>query len=133
MVDRVRSPRGWLIDIGWFVLAVAGGLLALESFRDGLVHPYSERELAFDHALGAICCLALWLRRRWPVGVAVAMLVPALLSFSSAIAILVALFSVGVFRRAAVAVPITGAHLVAATGFSYLHPTRDSVWEWALF
>jgi signal transduction histidine kinase len=133
MVGRARSMRDWLVDTGWFVLALGGGFLALEAFRGNLVEPFSDRELTIDYALGAACCLALWLRRRWPVGVAVAMLVPAVLSFSSAIAILVAIFTVGVYRRAGIAVALTLAQLVAATGFSYLHPTRDSLWEWALF
>lgn len=133
MVDRVRSIRDWLVDAGWFVAALVGGFLALESFRGNLVEPFSDRELAIDYAIGAASCLALWLRRRWPVGIAVAMLVPAVVSFSSAIAILVAIFSVGVWCRASIAVAVTLAHLVAATGFSYLHPTRDSLWEWAVF
>jgi len=133
MVDRVRSMRDWLVDGGWFVAALVGGFLALEAFRRDLVEPFSDRELTIDYALGAVCCMILWLRRRWPVGVAVAMLVPAVLSFSAAIAILVAIFTVGVYCRAGIAIALTLAQLVAATGFAYLHPTRDSLWEWALF
>ena len=133
MVDRVRSMRDLLVDPGWFVAALVGGFLALEAFQRDLVEPFSDRELTIDYALGAACCLILWLRRRWPVGVAMAMLVPAVLSFSAAIAILVAIFTVGVYRRAGIAIALTLAHLVAATGFAYLHPTRDSLWEWALF
>jgi signal transduction histidine kinase len=133
MVDRVRSMRDWLVDAGWFAVALVGGFLALEVFRGNLVEPFSNRELTIDYALGVTSCLALWLRRRWPVGIAVAMLVPAAFSFSSAIAILVAIFTVGVHRRAGIAIALTLAHLVVATGFSYLHPTRDSLSEWAVF
>ncbi|MDQ5840052.1 MAG: histidine kinase [Chloroflexota bacterium] len=132
MLDRVRSVRDWLVDAGWFALALVGGLVALEAFRGNLIEPFTDREVTTDYALGAACCLALWFRRRWPLGVAVAMLVPAVLSFSGAIAILVAIFTVGVYRRAGIAIAVTLAHLVAATGFSYLHPTRDALWEWAL-
>ncbi|MGH8828595.1 MAG: sensor histidine kinase [Jiangellaceae bacterium] len=131
MIGRVRSTRDWLADAGWFALALVGGFLALDALQGNLVEPFTDRELTIDYALGAACCLALWLRRRWPVGVAVAMLVPAVLSFSAAIAILVAIFTVGVYRRAGIAIAVTLVHLVAATVFSYLHPTSDSLWEWA--
>ena len=95
-----------------------------------MVEPYSERELAFDYAIGAACCLALWLRRRWPVGVAVAMLVPAALTISGAIAYLVAVFTVGVHRRTTIAVVVTVAHFGAAMIFAFLRPTDSSIWQW---
>lgn len=132
MIGRVRSTRDWLADAGWFALALVGGFLALDALQGNLVEPLTDQELILDYALGAACCLALWLRRRWPVGVALAMLVPAVLSFSAAIAILVAIFTVGVYRRAGIAIAVTLAHLAAAILFSFLHPTRDSLWEWAL-
>src|SRR3546814_13881311 len=124
MIGRVRSTRDWLADAGWFVLALVGGFLALEALQGSLVEPLTDRELTVDYALGAACCLALWLRRRWPVGVAVAMLVPAVLSFSAAIAILVAIFTVGVYRRAGIQLAVTLAHRVPAIGFSHLPPTQ---------
>lgn len=133
MLDRARSTRDLLVDGGCVAAALAGGYLALQGLRDGLVEPFTERELTVDYAFGAACCLALWWRRRWPVGVAVAMLPPAVLTFSSAIAILVAIFTVGVYRRAGIAIAVTLAHLAAAIVFSALHPTRDSLWYWAVF
>ena len=130
MTGRSRSQRDWVIDSALFVAAVVGGLLSMRAFLDSVVQPYSDRELAFDYTLGAACCLALWLRRRWPVGIAVAMLVPAALTLSGAIAILVAVFTVGVYRRATIAVPVTIAHFAAAMLFSVLHPTDSSIWQW---
>ena len=102
----------------------------MAAFRHGLVEPYSSRELAFDYTIGAACCLALWLRRRWPVGLAVAMLVPAALAFSGAIAYLVAVFTVGVHRRTTIAVLVTVAHFGAAMVFASLRPTDSSIWQW---
>jgi signal transduction histidine kinase len=58
------------------------------------------------------------------------MLVPAALSFSGAIAYLVAVFTVGVHRPARIAVPITVAHFGAAMLFTYLHPTDAPLWQW---
>src|SRR3954468_8399370 len=102
----------------------------MDAFRGSLVEPYSARGLAFDYAIGAACCLALWLRRRWPVGVAVTMLVPAALTISGAIAYLVAVFTVGVHRRTPVAVVVTLAHFGAAMLFAFLHPTDSSIRVW---
>lgn len=134
MVDRVGWTRDRLVDAGWVGLALVGGFLALQALRPDLVHPYTDSQLVVDYLLGLGCCLALWLRRRCPVGVAVAMLPAALLSFSAAVAILVAIFTVGVQRRAGVAAAVTLAHLVAATGFASLHPTAGtSLLEWSLF
>ena len=130
MTGRSRSGRDWVIDSALFGAAVVGGLLSMRAFLDSVVQPYSERELAFDYTVGAACCLALWLRRRWPVGIAVAMLVPAALTLSGAIAILVAVFTVGVHRRTTIAVLVTTAQFAAAMVFAGLHPTDSSIWEW---
>ena len=102
----------------------------MDAFRDSVVEPLSERELAFDYTIGGACCLALWLRRRWPVGLAVAMLVPAALTFSGAIAYLVAVFTVGVHRRTTTAVLVTVAQFAAAMIFAALRPTDSSIWQW---
>jgi len=130
MTLRSRSRRDWVVDSAFFAVAVVGGLLSMDAFRDSVVEPYSERELAFDYTIGAACCLALWLRRRWPVWLAVAMLVPAALTFSGAIAYLVAVFTVGVHRRTTIAVLVTVAHFGAAMIFAFLRPTDSSIWQW---
>ena len=123
MAGVSRSARDWIVDTGFFVAAVLGGWLAMDAFRAGVHPPMTDRELVFDYTVGALCCLALWLRRRWPVWLAVAMLPAAVLTFSGAIAYLVAVFTVGVHRPARIAVPITVAHFGAAMLFTYLHPT----------
>ena len=130
MIGRSRSRRDWVVDVAVFAGAVVGGLVSMAWFRHGLVEPYSARDLSFDYTIGAACWVALWLRRRWPVGLAVAMLVPAALAFSGAIAYLVAVFTVGVRRRTASAVLVTWAHFGAAMVFAGLRPTDSSIWQW---
>ena len=49
---------------------------------------------------------ALWFRRRWPAGIAVAMLVPFVVSLPAAAAVLLALLNVSIRRRAGVALAI---------------------------
>jgi signal transduction histidine kinase len=114
----------------FFVAAMVGGLLSMAALRRGLVEPYTNRELVLDYAIGAACCLALWWRRRCPVWLAVGMLVPAALTFSGAIAFLVAVFTVGVHRRTRIAVVVTCAHFGAAMCFALLRPTDSSIWQW---
>ena len=130
MTGRSRSRRDWVVDSAFFAAAVGGGWLSIDGLRDSVVEPYSGRELAFDYTIGAGCCLALWLRRRWPVGLAVAMLLPAALTISGAIAVLVAVFTVGVHRRTPIAVLVTVAHFGAAMVFALLRPTETPVWVW---
>lgn len=130
MIGRSRSRRDWVVDSAVFAAAVVGGLVSMAWFRHGLVEPYSTRELIFDYTIGAACCLALWLRRRWPVGLAVAMLVPAAMAFSGAIAYLVAVFTVGVHRRTTTVVLVTFGHFGAAMVFAVLRPTDSSIWQW---
>lgn len=130
MTGRSRSRRDWVVDWTLFVAAVVGGLLSMDAFRDSVVVPYSQTALVLDYSVGAASCLALWLRRRWPVGVAVAILVAAALTFSGAVAFLIAVFTVGVHRRARVAVLITAAHFGAAMVFAWLRPTDSSIWQW---
>src|SRR4051794_18517865 len=130
MTARSRSRRDWGVDAGLFAAAAGGGFLSLDALRGSVVEPYSGRELALDYAIGAGCCLALWLRRRWPVRVAVAMLLPAAVTISGAIAYLVAVFTVGVHRRTTIAVVVTVAHFGAAMVFAVLRPTDSSTWVW---
>src|SRR3954449_2844547 len=130
MTARSRSRRDLVVDAGLFAAAVVGGFLSLDAFRGSVVEPYSGRELALDYAIGAGCCLALWLRRRWPVRVAVAMLLPAAVTISGAIAYLVAVFTVGVHRRTTIAVVVTVAHFGAAMVFAVLRPTDSSTSVW---
>ena len=130
MTGRSRSARDWVVDSAFFAAAVVGGLLSMGAFRAGLVEPYSGRELAFDYTIGAVCCLVLWLRRRWPVWLAVAMLAPAALAFSGAIAYLVAVFTVGIHRRMMTAVVVTVAHFGAAMLFAFVHSTDSPIWQW---
>ena len=58
----------------------------------------SELAFAIDIVLTTALCLALWVRRRWPVGLAVAALPVALFSTPSGIAILIILLTVVVHR-----------------------------------
>ncbi|WP_406005982.1 histidine kinase [Streptomyces sp. NBC_00637] len=91
-----RTVRDWIVDLSCFLVAVAIGLTVADSFP-------GERDLpevvaAADQLLGALACAAVWLRRRWPLGLAIAMVPLGFLSTTSAGACTVALFTLAVHR-----------------------------------
>src|SRR6202011_1101448 len=95
---RPRSARDWMADAGLLVLAIVGGALGyLAPLLQGASTP--DLLLNVDLALGAAACLAVFLRRRWPVGLAVALVPVGIVSGASLGAQLVALFNVAQHRR----------------------------------
>ncbi|WP_344079911.1 sensor histidine kinase [Luedemannella helvata] len=102
-----RTVRDWLVDAACFLLAVGVTMLALV---DGRAQHIAPVPLAIDLVLGGLCCLGVWLRRRWPVGLAVVVGLVSIYSTSVAGAALLALFTVAVHRRFAVVAPIVAGY-----------------------
>ena len=119
-----RSRRDWLVDWGIFVIAIAGGGVALAS---SIQHGLHGTLLAVDVILGAAVTLALWWRRRWPVTLALAMLPLGLLSSSAGPAGIFFLYTVAAYRRwqAAVLIVLLGFALLPAE--HAVHPQGDSL------
>ncbi len=91
-----RTARDWVVDFGCFLLAVFVGLVGIDTLsREPGISPEFA---AVDQLLGAIACATVWLRRRWPLGLAVAMLPVAFLSNTAGGAGLVSLFTLAVHR-----------------------------------
>ncbi|MDT9692052.1 histidine kinase [Streptomyces sp. P9(2023)] len=87
-----RTVRDWVVDTSLFLCAVFVGLLAAEA-----VDQYNSETVAFaDQLVGAAACCALWLRRRWPVGLAVVLSLLSVVAPVAGGAFLVSLFSVAV-------------------------------------
>jgi signal transduction histidine kinase len=108
--SRKRSTRDWLVDLTCFLFAVIGGFLVFAESADRM----SETLQFYDLVGGALASLALWWRRRWPVGVALFVLAFNSFATSASIAGAIAVFTVAVHRRAAVAFAI-GAVSIAIT------------------
>ena len=67
---RPRTARDWSVDAGAFVIAAALGALILSVTVDDAANRMTSGRVAIDAAFGALCCISLWWRRRWPFGVA---------------------------------------------------------------
>src|SRR5262249_10054504 len=63
-----RTTRDWVVDVLFFLLAICFTVLSLV---DSLEQHIAPVPLAVDLVLGGLSCLGVWLRRRWPVGLAV--------------------------------------------------------------
>ncbi|ROT31680.1 sensor histidine kinase [Micromonospora sp. HM5-17] len=122
-----RSTRDWVVDALFFLVASGYAVVAfwdVLSPRPTMVPERADSELAvvIDMVLTTALCLSLWVRRRWPVGLAVAALPVAFFSTPSGIAILIILLTVVVHRRLAVAGPLVLAHFVAGVVYEFRHP-----------
>ncbi|MFG3104499.1 sensor histidine kinase [Streptomyces sp. NPDC048182] len=118
-----RTARDWLVDFACFLLAVLLGVLSAEALEKetGLSAAFE----AADQLIGALACAAVWLRRRWPVGLAVAMVPVSLLSLTASGAALVALFTLAVHRPFRYVAWIGGVTLAVLPLVSWLRPDPD--------
>ncbi|UXY30808.1 sensor histidine kinase [Streptomyces sp. HUAS TT20] len=118
-----RTARDWVVDFSCFLLAVALGLAAADTLHHD---PHTPHALAVvDQLLGVLACAAVWLRRRWPVGLAVAMIPVGFLSNTSGGAALVTLFTLAVHRPFRYVAWVGGIGLALMPGFYWLRPDPD--------
>ena len=118
---RRRSTRDWIVDFACFLIALVAGFLLFAEAADRM----SDDMQFFDLVGGAVASLALWWRRRWPVGVALFVTALTTYSASSGAAGAIALFTVAVHRRAAIALAIAALALAVTPIFVAIHPEED--------
>ncbi|MGQ5264004.1 sensor histidine kinase [Micromonospora sp. ZYX-F-536] len=121
-----RTTRDWAVDtlafllsLLWVLFVTADALSPDPAITTPLPHDWMT---GVDALLGLACCGLLWLRRRWPLGLALATAPLTLFSMASAIPLVILYFTVVVHRRTAVAVAVTGLGLVTNMVFSWLRP-----------
>ncbi|MEU6221193.1 histidine kinase [Streptomyces sp. NPDC047022] len=114
-----RTVRDWAVDFGCFTLAV---LIALTMVHD----PQTPSWLRpVDTGLGALGCAAVWFRRRWPLGLALAMIPVGLVSSTSGGVGMIALFTVAVHRPFKYSAWISGVELAIIPLYYWLRPDPD--------
>ncbi|MFI7075741.1 sensor histidine kinase [Micromonospora sp. NPDC049903] len=129
-----RTMRDWLIDstcfllsLGWVVLATFDALTPAPIVAERL--PYGWMIVA-DAVVGLACTVALWWRRRWPLGLLLVTLPLTMVSVTSVAALLIIYFTVVVHLRTAVALAVTAAGLVCNMFFALFRPDPHSSY-WA--
>src|SRR3954452_16398157 len=122
-----RSRRDWFVDSVFFLLALLIGALVLGNV-DKQEKP-ADALLFVDIAAGLIGCGVLWVRRRWPVHVAVVLALMGAFSAFSAGPGAVAMFTVAVHRRFSVVAAVTVLGFAVLPIYILLHPKdADPLW-----
>ncbi|WP_217245016.1 histidine kinase [Streptomyces sp. AC602_WCS936] len=115
-----RTARDWFVDFACFFLAVTIGLLAADVLDE---EPNLSPAMAVaDQVIGALACAAVWLRRRWPVGLAVAMVPVSLVSATAGGAVLASLFTLAVHRPFQYVAWVGGASLALTPLYYWMRP-----------
>ena len=125
-----RSVRDWVVDTTVFVLALAVGLVLLGTAVEA-EHPPADGLAFADLVFGTLGCAALWLRRRWPVQLALVLAVLSTFSDIAGVAGTIALFTVAVHRRWPTVAVVTAVNLGCLGVYLLLRPDPDLPW-WVL-
>jgi signal transduction histidine kinase len=118
--DRGRRDR--VVDALLFLLAVVFTVL---NVVDGLERNLGPGWLAVEAALGGLCCLGVWFRRRWPVGFAITAIVFSVVSTAASAVALIALFTVAAYRRFSVAGLVAAGFVVASIAAVFVQPATS--------
>lgn len=118
-----RTARDWVVDFSCFLVAVLVGLTAVDALDDRSDLPHTL--VVVDQLIGALCLGAVWLRRRWPLGLAVAMTPITMVSDTAGGVGLIALFTLAVHRPFRYVAWVGGANLALLPFYFWLRPEPD--------
>lgn len=122
-VGRTRGE--WATDIVLFVIALVSWFLS--------GNPEASPQIPhwwwpWDLALGLIGCAAMWWTRRYPLLIAIIMIVPGSLSMTSGFTALFAVYRAGLLARPSAALLVTLAHIAFALPYHVVLPVPGVQW-----
>ncbi|HJP77635.1 MAG TPA: histidine kinase [Pseudonocardiaceae bacterium] len=122
-----RSVRDWIIDVVIFVIALGAGLLAAFLTEDSANVQLTWLSLPVpampvNLAVGVLACLSLWWRRNWPVWLAILLNIASIPFTAAGGAGIIALFTVAVHRRFAIALRVAVFTLLTAVLQYLIYP-----------
>ncbi|MDP9842578.1 sensor histidine kinase [Streptosporangium lutulentum] len=120
-----RGLRDWLVDTGFFLFAAVFGVLTAAERLGASSLAGPQWLFNLDQIIGVLGCVALWLRRRRPVELALVLIVLSAFSEMVAGAMLVALFTVAVRRPPRTTVVVFVLSLLAGVAYAMLRPDPD--------
>jgi signal transduction histidine kinase len=117
-----RRPRDWVVDSLLFLIALVLALLVVGGRLESPTPPDPGWLFTLDVIAGAVGCAGLWLRRRWPVGLALMLI--ALSTFSESVggAMVVGLLTVAIHRPPRTTAAVFALSLAAALIYAVLRP-----------
>jgi signal transduction histidine kinase len=119
--DGRRSPRDWFVDVLGFLIALVLGMYLLDATEDH----HSELAMLGEVVIGTLACGALWLRRRWPFGVALATGLASILFIAPGGAAAVATFCAVIRVPWRQVVLLTALGVTTAAVIPAIYPTED--------
>jgi signal transduction histidine kinase len=116
-----RRPRDWVVDSLLFLAAVLFALLVIGGRLESSTLPPAWLFTA-DVVAGALGCAGLWLRRRWPVGLALVLV--ALSTFSEVVsgALVLATLTVAIHRPPRTTAAVFGLSMLAGLVYVTVRP-----------
>jgi signal transduction histidine kinase len=118
-----RTSRDVLVDATGCVVALVLGALFLSPELHGTGSTLSTTQVVLDVTSGALACTALWWRRRWPLGVALACVALGTVSTSATPAGLLALSSLAVYRPIKPVLTVAALWIPSLLVFALYSPT----------
>jgi signal transduction histidine kinase len=124
-----RTVRDWLVDAVLFGFAVLCWVLLLE---DSVVSPDPAYVavvpgwmITLDPWVGAAACLALWWRRRFPLSLAVALVLGLMISGTALGAVIVSIFTLAIHRGWLSALLVTTVQAAQVVAFAFFYQPED--------
>lgn len=123
----LRTARDWIIDVLAVLSSAAVGALFFWGNLDTR-HDFPLWQRNLDWVLGLAAVLAVWWRRRWPVGVGIVTAAFTTVSAAASGASVIALFTVAVHRRWPQVALVGAVNVVAGTVYALYRPQDISFW-----